>query len=62
MPVVGPGLQLLYVQYSADKTNTFYHYFSICILMNSINYKICVEQFNMKHVDKDICKYTTVTT
>jgi hypothetical protein len=59
-PVIGPDMQLLYVLYSAHKTNTFYHYFSMCILTYSINYKICAEQFDMKHAD--ICKYTAVTT
>jgi hypothetical protein len=27
MSVIGPDKQLLYMQYSADKANTFYHYF-----------------------------------
>jgi hypothetical protein len=26
-PIIGPDMQLLYMQYSADKANTFYHFF-----------------------------------
>jgi len=53
MPVIGPDMQ-----YSADKANTFYHYFSIVILMYCINYKNLCWTIQIRNM----YIYTAVTT